>query len=214
MGKSFITADHHFFHENIIKYTGRPFAGLEDMHETMIKNWNDVVGPDDLVWHLGDFCMSGHYDDMKNILDRLNGDKILILGNHDTYKKDEYLKSGFKEVYAHPIIIHQVLILSHEPMAMSEDMPYYNLHGHTHDRDILENENKRRNVSVEKTGFYPINMGKLRNEVLKKMDEKSAKKTLVRNLETVKAIDDAIVGKGLSRVYETTEEMLDDLDKE
>lgn len=214
MGKSFITADHHFFHENIIKYTGRPFAGLEDMHETMIKNWNDVVGPDDLVWHLGDFCMSGHYDDMKNILDRLNGDKILILGNHDTYKKDEYLKSGFKEVYAHPIIIHQVLILSHEPMAMSEDMPYYNLHGHTHDRDILENENKRRNVSVEKTGFYPINMGKLRNEVLKKMDEKSAKKTLVRNLETVKAIDDAIAGKGLSRVYETTEEMLDDLDKE
>lgn len=171
MGKSFVTADHHFFHENIIKYTGRPFAGVEDMHETMIKNWNDVVGPDDLVWHLGDFCMSGHYDDMKIILDRLHGEKILVLGNHDTYKKDEYLKSGFKEVYAHPIIIHQVLILSHEPMAMSEDMPYYNLHGHTHDRDILENGNKRRNASVEKTDFFPINMGKLRNEVLKNMNE-------------------------------------------
>ncbi len=91
---------------------------------------------------------------------------------------EEYLSAGFKEVYAHPIIIHRVLILSHEPLAMSEDMPYYNLHGHTHDRDNMENEDKRRNVSVEKTGFYPVNLGKIRNEVLKKMNAKPVKSDL------------------------------------
>jgi len=172
MSRSFVTSDHHFYHENIIKYTGRPFAGVEEMHEVMIRCWNEVVGSDDLVWHLGDFCMSGHLDDMRRILGQLNGEKILILGNHDTYKKEEYLSAGFKEVYAHSIIIHKILMLSHEPLAMSEDMPYYNLHGHTHDRDMMENEDKRRNVSVEKTGFYPVNLGKIRNEVLKKMNAK------------------------------------------
>ena len=186
MSRSFVTSDHHFYHENIIKYTGRPFAGVEEMHETMIRCWNEVVGPADLVWHLGDFCMSGHLDDMRRILEQLNGEKILIIGNHDTYKKAEYLSAGFKEVYAHPIIIHRVLMLSHEPLAMSEDMPYYNLHGHTHDRDMLENENKRRNVSVEKTGFYPANLGKIRNEVLKKIKEKpGAKKGVLCAMQEV-----------------------------
>lgn len=223
MSKSFITADHHFFHENIIKYTGRPFAGVEEMHEVMIRYWNEVVGPYDLVWHLGDFCMSGHLDDMKQILGSLNGEKILILGNHDTYKKEEYLRSGFKEVYAHPIIIHKVLLLSHEPLAMSEDMPYYNLHGHTHDRDMMENADKRRNVSVEKTGFYPVNLGKILNDVLKKMNAKPVKRDLseqnrtagepvVKNRETRKAIADAVAGNGLSRTYDNIEEMFDDLD--
>lgn len=225
MSRSFVTSDHHFYHENIIKYTGRPFAGVEEMHEVMIRCWNEVVGPDDEVWHLGDFCMSGHLDDMRRILEQLNGEKILIIGNHDTYKKAEYLSAGFKEVYAHPIIIHKVLILSHEPLTMSEDMPYYNLHGHTHDRDMMENENKRRNVSVEKTGFYPVNLGKIRNEVLKKMKDKPLKNALpdqnkvsdrsvVKNRETRKAIDDAIAGKGLSRTYDSIEEMFDDLDEE
>ena len=225
MGKSFVTSDHHFYHENIIKYAGRPFAGVEEMHEVMIKCWNEVVGPDDQVWHLGDFCMSGHLDDMSRILGQLNGEKILVIGNHDTYKKAEYLSAGFKEVYAHPLIIHKVLILSHEPLTMSEDMPYYNLHGHTHDRDVMENENKRRNVSVEKTGFYPVNLGKIRNEVLKTMQEKPVKnalpdqnkdsgKSAVKNRETKKAINDAIAGKNLSRTYDSIEEMFDDLDEE
>jgi len=172
MSRSFVTSDHHFYHENIIEYTGRPFAGIEDMHETMIKCWNEVVGPDDLVWHLGDFCMSGHFEDMKHILARLNGEKILIRGNHDTYNTTDYLKAGFKEVYAHSIIIHKVLMLSHEPLAMSEDMPYCNLHGHTHDKDCQDHADKHRNVSVEKTGFYPVNLGKIRNEVLKNMNVK------------------------------------------
>ena len=172
MSKSFVTADHHFYHENIIKYTGRPFTGLDDMHENLVKCWNEVVGPGDMVWHLGDFCMSGHLEEMRQILERLNGEKNLILGNHDTYRKAEYLSAGFKEVYAHPIIIHKVLILSHEPLAMSADMPYCNLHGHTHDRDFMEQAGKHWNVSVEKTGFCPVNLGKISNGVLKKMQKR------------------------------------------
>lgn len=234
MSRSFVTSDHHFYHENIIKYTGRPFARVEEMHEVMIRCWKEVVGPADLVWHLGDFCMSGHLDDMRRILGQLNGEKILIVGNHDTYKKAEYLNAGFKEVYAHPIIIHRVLMLSHEPLAMSEDMPYYNLHGHTHDQDMLANENKRRNVSVEKTGFYPVNLGKIRNEVLKKMKEKPVKnaspdqkklfgKNVVKNRETIsddypeltqKDFDRAVKRNGLKPISEAKENPFDVLAKQ
>ena len=90
---------------------------------------------------------------------------------------------------------------------------------------MLEKENKRRNVNVEKTGFYPVNLGKIRNEVLKTMQEKPVKnalpdqnkvsgKSAVKNHETRKAIADAIAGKGLSRTYDSIEEMFDDLDEE
>lgn len=80
--KVFFTADTHFCHRNIISFCSRPFKDVEEMNETIIANWNRTVGPDDTVFHLGDFCLGGS-DEWNRILDRLNGRIYLIMGNHD-----------------------------------------------------------------------------------------------------------------------------------
>ena len=70
--RAFFTSDTHFYHANIINFCGRPFKNVEVMNETLIANWNSVVGADDIVFHLGDFCLGGSAE-WTNILNRLNG---------------------------------------------------------------------------------------------------------------------------------------------
>lgn len=55
----FFTSDTHFNHTNIIRFCNRPFKDVSHMNETIISNWNRVVGPEDIVFHLGDFCLGG-----------------------------------------------------------------------------------------------------------------------------------------------------------
>ena len=57
--KVFFTSDTHFYHGNIIRFCNRPFEDVEMMNETIISNWNNTVGLDDTVFHLGDFCLGG-----------------------------------------------------------------------------------------------------------------------------------------------------------
>lgn len=71
----------HFGHSNIIQFCDRPFASVEEMDYNLIKNWNEKVPPDGLVFHLGDFGWGG-YQEYKKIRDQLNGKIILIKGNH------------------------------------------------------------------------------------------------------------------------------------
>lgn len=78
----YFTSDTHFSHKAIIGYCERPFDTVEDMDEELIKRWNETVGEDDIVFHLGDFCFSGPQR-WNQILKRLNGRKYLIIGNHD-----------------------------------------------------------------------------------------------------------------------------------
>lgn len=82
----YFTSDTHFNHENVIQYSKRPFASLEDMECVFIHRWNQRVKPGDLVYHLGDFALSWgakHAEKIDRILASLNGTKILIKGNHD-----------------------------------------------------------------------------------------------------------------------------------
>lgn len=78
----FLTSDTHFGHQNILRLCERPFNTIEEHDQKLIENWNSVVGPEDTVFHLGDFCFGGAQK-WKEIRDQLNGHIILILGNHD-----------------------------------------------------------------------------------------------------------------------------------
>lgn len=78
----FFTSDTHFGHANIIKYANRPFVDVPHMNEALIENWNAVIGPDDEVFHLGDVAL-GPKESWDSIFPRLQGYKILVIGNHD-----------------------------------------------------------------------------------------------------------------------------------
>ena len=98
--KVFFTSDTHFNHNNIIQYCQRPFKSSDEMNEAMIDNWNSVVGEDDTVFHLGDFCL-GCAEEWNKTLNRLNGRIYLILGNHDL----KNIRQGSIEHFEHVAII-------------------------------------------------------------------------------------------------------------
>ena len=96
--KTFFTSDTHFGHSNIIKYCARPFASTEEMDKVLIENWNKKVPTDGLVYHLGDFAW-GTIGYWERIREQLNGEIILIFGNHDDrFLSNERMRKLFKEV--------------------------------------------------------------------------------------------------------------------
>ena len=86
------------------------------MNETIINNWNSIVTNDDIVYHVGDFCLSSD-DEIKNIFKKLNGNIILIRGNHDRKPVEFYEEIGFNVLTHAPIILDEYkLMLSHVPL--------------------------------------------------------------------------------------------------
>lgn len=96
-GDEWVTSDLHLGHHNVIAYSGRPFHYCLEMDETLIHNWNQVVGPDDTIFVLGDVAFRGATFKAA-MIPRLNGYKILIKGNHDT-GRNGMIKLGFQEAY-------------------------------------------------------------------------------------------------------------------
>ena len=126
-------ADTHFGHSNIIRYDNRPFWNSEEMDKALIEKWNDAVTNKDTVYILGDF--SWHKEDETIvILNKLNGNKILIRGNHDP--ASEKMSRCFKKVCDYLEIKDNGtrVVMSHYPM------PFWNgqfrdsvhLYGHVH----------------------------------------------------------------------------------
>lgn len=117
MSDIFVTADTHFFHHNILKYSAavRPFNTVDEMNAVIMTRWNAVVRPDDVVYHLGDvaFCSKAV---LSNLMSGLNGRKMLVLGNHDR-KQDAMLECGFDEVSVRRTIAYggYELKMSHLP---------------------------------------------------------------------------------------------------
>jgi len=154
--KIFIISDTHFHHENIIKYSNRPFKSVEEMDKEMIKRWNNKVGKEDIVLHLGDFAL-GSDKEVKELKDSLNGTIFLLKGNHD---HKMLRKAGFIIIKGTLEISN--LIFSHNPLK-KEDIPkgFINVHGHIHEKESLHGFN----VSVEKMNYEPIGLDELKKRI-------------------------------------------------
>lgn len=147
------------------------------MNETIIKNWNSIVTKYDIVYHLGDFCLSSD-DETKNIFDRLNGNIILIRGNHDRKYVKFYEEIGFIVLTHAPIILDEYkLMLSHVPLPDAKiKKGYINLHGHIHNKKISDDysknysKNKHINLSVDVTNYKPVSLDKI-NEMRSKNND-------------------------------------------
>lgn len=170
--KVFVISDTHFFHDNIIKWDRTEFATVEEMHEEMIKQWNDVVGKDDIVLHLGDVAFKPKYKEkeIKEILERLNGKKMLLPGNHDrevvTRDKRYFNNISFASVEkdARELWINSAkVVFSHEPVLHIPD-GYINIHGHIHSgaaAAVYGLDSDRINVNVDSlTDYAPIRIDK------------------------------------------------------
>lgn len=152
--KTFVIADTHFGHGNIIKYCNRPFCSAEEMDEVIIKNWNETVSKRDTVIHLGDFGLCKK-DRLQEIIGNLNGKKILIMGNHDIYPEQFYRDAGFAVVSKYPILYEGFWLMSHEPLILSETTPYFNCYGHVHNDSRYIDNATSRCCCVERTGYRP-----------------------------------------------------------
>jgi calcineurin-like phosphoesterase family protein len=169
--KYFIASDLHLGHANIInKYCSRPFENTDVMDETIIENWNNTVGKDDIVFFLGDFCFWKNYrkdsSPSVNYRKRLNGYIIFIRGNHDKFVDF----SAFDEVYDDLIIqdMHSMdlIYLCHYPILDNrfryfEDFFKLNpnilyLHGHVHNNPEFKPFYNSFNCSIENINYKPI----------------------------------------------------------
>ena len=158
---TWVISDTHFGHKNIIKYSNRPFESVEVMDDVLVQNWNSVVMPNDIVYHLGDvYFRNPHH------ISRLNGEKHLILGNHDS-GLDPNLFKNFRSIQLVKPFKKMGLIFSHIPLHQSQLIEHdgtqlFNIHGHIHEKPSPEGP--YRNVSVEQINYTPINIEELVND--------------------------------------------------
>lgn len=168
--KDFFIGDTHFFDKNIIKYENRPFKSVKEMNTTMINNWNYVVSPHDRVIVDGDFISMDYCTgpEATDLINKLNGHIILIVGNHDKNYLDFY-KEFFMdkiEVIEFPIIWDEFWMVSHEPMYITENSPYANIFAHIHNNPMYKTVSKRSYcVSAERINYTPILGAKIKEAV-------------------------------------------------
>lgn len=118
----FYIADLHFGHANIIKYDNRPFRTVTGMNEALIENWNNAVSKNDTVYILGDLCWDKE-SKWPSLLARLNGNKVLIRGNHDPKHMKAETRKYFQDVKDYKEIDDngRKVILSHYAMPFHKD---------------------------------------------------------------------------------------------
>ena len=179
MATTFLISDTHFGHEKTCttfkREDGsplRPFASAEEMDEFMVKAWNERVRPNDKVYHLGDVVIARRH---LQTLNRLNGDKVLIKGNHDIFKLEDYTQH-FRDIRAYHVL--NGMIFSHVPVHVTSLERFgCNIHGHLHANRVMMKTFKMvpdpayMNVCVEHTDYAPI----LFEDLCKKILEEGGK---------------------------------------
>ena len=174
MAAVFLVSDTHFGHNGVCHFMRndgetklRPWDTAAEMDEEMVQRWNERVRPNDKVYHLGDVVINRK---ALGIMRRLNGDKVLIRGNHDIFRDDEY-RQYFRELRAYHVM--NGMILSHIPLHEASLGRFgVNIHGHTHANRVMKARGVHADtgeviysnyidpryhcVCVEQTDFAPI----------------------------------------------------------
>lgn len=163
MSKTFLTSDTHFFHKNVIKFCNRPYGTAEEMNYKLIQNWNNVVGPEDHIWHLGDVSF-GTVEKTEQILYQLNGIKHLVVGNHDRKGRCQELPWTKHFVSVDDYVRLKVkvdnteykAVLCHFPFS-SWERGYYNFHGHLHSTPTdYHSKWMQHDVGVDMNNYTPL----------------------------------------------------------
>jgi calcineurin-like phosphoesterase family protein len=150
----YFTSDLHLGHSNVIKYSNRPFASVEEMDEELIRCFNSVVKKGDMVYDLGDT----YFKSPKLYEGRLNGTIIRIKGSHDHDIKEPRLlvikPQGIVDEYGNQIVI----TLCHYSMRSWEMSHYASWHLYGHHHGTLEPYGLSFDVGVDCWNYYPISL--------------------------------------------------------
>lgn len=190
----FFTSDTHYFHANSIKFDNRPFRDVEHMHKVLINNYNSMVTENSVCYFLGDVGM-GPSNKIKDVIDQLNGTKVLVLGNHDRGSNAMY-NIGFDVVVnsASLVIAGKKVTMSHCPLrgikvedtsemrgAMEgenwhgelrhvncsvENEGQFHLHGHLHSPKEERIRDKQFDISVVGNNYYPVSISQVESWIV------------------------------------------------
>lgn len=171
------TSDWHDRHDNVIAFCNRPFSDVHEMRSTLVDRFNRRVRPEDTTYFIGDMCF-GSYEDSRELVNHLVGNKILVQGNHDKFSQKQYLSMGFHAVYEEVLIrlFGRRIRLSHYPHCPSWWSRLWNrdartlrylerrpakdgrwlLHGHTHSMLQVRPQYKEIHVGVDAWEYGPV----------------------------------------------------------
>lgn len=160
----YFTSDTHFGHANVIKYCNRPFSNVHEMEQGLIDRWNNNVRKEDTVYHLGDLAFCKPYI-AKDIVYKLNGNIILIPGNHDSRQilgamyeapdkvivEDRYVELNYNG---------RKFVLCHFPIESWANMGHgsIHLHGHSHGNSRKQPGRYDVGVDAKETGYAPVHI--------------------------------------------------------
>ena len=158
----YFTADLHFYHDKIIRHTGRPFHHMEEKNKELIQKWNNKVSHNDEIYILGDFTMKGA-DVASACLYSLKGKKYLIRGNHDNFADSSNFESSlFVSIrdYMEIAYLNQHFVLFHYPIMEwnGYGKGAIALHGHQHNHKDYNLENRRKGILRYDVGVDANNM--------------------------------------------------------
>lgn len=182
----FFTSDTHFGHARIIELCDRPFKDVDHMNTEIVRRWNEVVMPTDIVYHLGDVAL-GRIDDSLPIVGRLNGLKIMVTGNHDRLFSDnkpahrDRFQVEYAKVFNGGIISEEGAVLDTDPAFRLSHFPYAGdshgtdrhadkrpvddgmtlIHGHTHGKEKVTFTSKgtaQIHVGQDAWDFRPVSL--------------------------------------------------------
>lgn len=177
------TSDTHWCHKNVIAFCDRPFKDVEEMNEALIRNWNETVPGDGIVFHLGDFCFGGATV-WKDICSRLNGNIVLIVGNHDLRNWRNSLAENFWAV-SHQMCIYVdgklPVLLNHYPFLCyaGSYRDVWQLFGHVHTGCPTGADNSRMkyvlptqyDVGVDNNSYRPISWYEVKRKIEQQLEQ-------------------------------------------
>lgn len=163
--KIYLISDTHWFHDEMSKSHSRP----ENFMDLTLMWWKNTIKETDIVFHLGDVILY-RYNILKDILDQLPGEKILVRGNHDKKSNHWYMNNGFS--FSCELFAQGDILFTHERVKLGRNSPFnLNIHGHTHTNvyDFIQNfssdqELYHRLFSLEFEQYKPVNLEKFINK--------------------------------------------------
>lgn len=178
-----LTSDQHFGHARILEYSGRPFSSVDEMDEAIVARHNEIVRPDDEVYHLGDLSLDERV--ALRVAPRLHGRKFLIAGNHDAChfchrrgqsRVRKYVEAGFEWVRMTSSL--DGFLMCHLPYRgdtvtaarpngeerypewRPNDEGKWLLHGHVH--EAWRQRGRMINVGVDVWNYAPVTLDELK----------------------------------------------------